>query len=424
MVQTIVAGTSRPQAADRVLVVSGDSHAGPSLRGQLRAYCPAEHLGDFDDYATSIEAVANKGDATNTLGHNRGRLTMTRECAGLQDPHARLLDMDHEGVAADVIFAGGQNDEPLPFVGGGVFGAGAADVSPSLRALGHHIWNAWIADFVSVDAERLLGVFQVPIWDVDATIAEMRWAREHALRLMSFPAPRSDFPPYNSPAYEPLWSAAEDLEIPLLVHGGGGERPLGSDEPGGTPVLLAEIAWMSRRALWQMIFGGVFERHPRLKLVFTEQRVAWVGETLAELDSINLDTFHTARLGDRQPRLPSEYWAQSCYVCASFLAPYEAQRRDECGVRNLIWGSDYPHVESTWPDTLVSLRNTFAGIPDDEVRAMIGENAVRVYNLDRDHLRAVADRIGPTAAQLAEPVRVEELPTERGLAFRTTGSFH
>ncbi len=422
-------GDTSPNSRDdtRVLVVSGDSHAGPSLERQLRPYCPKDHLESFDAFAAATrQGTASGADVTDSLGHNQGRLELTRQCAGLQDPHARLADLDDQGVTADVIFAGGQNDEPLPFVGGPpyLFGAGPWDVDRDLLALGHHIWNEWLADYVAVDPRRLLGVFQVPIWDIEATVKEMEWAREHDLGLMSFPAPRQAYAPYNYPLYEPFWSAAEDLEIPLLVHGGGGEMPLGWDGPGGMPLLLAEIAWLSRRALWQMIFGEVVERHPRLKVVFTEQRVTWVGETLRELDSIQLDTFHKGSLDQRLPRLPSDYWRTNFFVCASFLAPYEAALRHECGVDNLIWGSDYPHVESTWPDTLVSLRNTLAGVPEGEVRKIVGENALGVYNLDGPYLREVAARIGPTVAELAEPVRPEEFPAEQGLGFRTAGSYH
>ncbi len=420
-------GDAADSRGERVLIVSGDSHCGPSLEHQLRPYCPADQLEAFDAYAAAVrKGTAAGADVTDSLGHNADRLTMTRLCAGLQDPHARLADMDDQGVTADVIFAGGQNDEPLPFVGGPpyLFGAGALEFDRDQVALGHHIWNQWLADFVAVEPRRLRGVFQVPIWDVEATVKEMQWARDHGLSLMSFPAPRQAYAPYNYSLWEPLWSAVEDLDITLVTHGGGGEMPLGWDGPGGMPLLLIEIAWLSRRALWQMIFGEVVERHPSLKVVFTEQRVAWVGETLKELDSVQLDTFHKGSLDRRLPRLPSDYWRSNFFVCASFLAPYEAALRHECGVDNLIWGSDYPHVESTWPDTMVSLRNTLAGVPEDEVRRILGENAVRVYDLDGDYLRGIADRIGPTMAQLTEPVRPEEFPAEQGLAFRTAGSYH
>ena len=132
-------------------------------------------------------------------------------------------------------------------------------------------------------------------------------------------------------------------------------------------MMLAELDWLGRRGLWQLIFGGVFERHPRLRLVFTEQRAAWVRTTLADLDSIWLnDVFTDARDFARRP--PSEYWAQNCYVAGSFLARFELEEIDTIGHRNLMWGTDYPHVEGTWPRTRLALRNTFAGAPVEQVR--------------------------------------------------------
>src|SRR6185312_16145427 len=100
-------------------------------------------------------------------------------------------------------------------------------------------------------------------------------------------------------------------------------------------------------------------------------------------------------------RMPSEYWADNCSVVASFMAPYEAALRHEVGVRNLLWGSDYPHLEGTWPYTRQHLRFVFAGMPPEDVRPIVGENAVRLLNVDIDPLRAIADRNGPTIEELA-----------------------
>ncbi len=401
------------------LVVAGDSHVGPFLRTQLRAHCPPEHLADFDAYADAVDAAREHGGAASEI-HSLEALARTKNCAGQNDPEARLADMDADGVVADVIFAGGQNDESLPFLGNG-FGAGSTECVPELRGVGCHIWNSWIAEFCSAAPERLIGTIQLPIWDVEASIKELEWGRAHGLTAVNFPAPRRDFAPYNDPAYEPFWSAVEDLDLPLLTHSAGGEIPLGATGPGATGLLFqSEVHWFSRRSLWQLIFGFVFEQHPRVKLVFTETRVVWVSDYLNELDSIHeMQDFR----GRRLPKYPSEYWSSNCFVVGSFMAPFESARRHEVGVRNLLWGSDYPHVEGTWPRTQLCLRNTFADVPEDDARLILGENAIGVYNLDRDKLRALADRIGPTPEQLAVPLAPEEFPEHRSFAFRTRGNY-
>jgi predicted TIM-barrel fold metal-dependent hydrolase len=418
------------------LVISTDSHAGPWLIEDLREYCPRQHLRDFDDYAVAVrsETSAHLGNdvATNAMSMltagAQEALARTVACAGQRNPEARRHDMDQDGVAVDVIFAGGQNDEPLPFVGDG-FHAGPP--SGTLRAVGHQIWNRWLADFISGTPHRHVGVMQIPIWDIDAALREIRWGYGAGLRAVNFPAPRPDYAPYTDRVYEPLWSLVEELDLPLVTHSASGEKS-GVTGPGATSIVEAETHWFSRRALWHLIFGGVFERHPLLKLVFSEQRVAWVPETLRDLDSIyfnditrdrHYETGELTELTQILPVPPSRYFDRHCYLAGSFMAPFEVAMRDQVGLDNLMWGSDYPHVEGTWPRTRLALRYTFHDVPVNEVRAILGLNAARVFNLDVAALQEVADRIGPTPAEIARAVEPAELPLYRGYAFRTVGTY-
>jgi predicted TIM-barrel fold metal-dependent hydrolase len=233
---------------------------------------------------------------------------------------------------------------------------------------------------------------------------------------VNLPAPRSDYPAYNEEIYEPLWSACEALELALVTHGGGGDAPLGFQGPGGVAVHAMETIWLSRRGLWELIFGGVFERHPGLHFVITENRDAWVKHTLSDMDYVRW-----MRMPEL-PRSPSEYWAQSCYIAGSFMAPWEAELRHEIGVDNFMWGRDYPHVEGTWPDSRLALRNTFCQVPEPEVRKILGENAVRAYYLNEKELFDVADRIGPTPDEISAPLEAHEYPRYRGPAFRQFGT--
>jgi predicted TIM-barrel fold metal-dependent hydrolase len=437
------ATAAAPGTSEPYLVVSADAHAGPSLRRQLRAYCPERHLEQFDEFADALDddragPVHGRDDAL-VGGNAHVRLTqasrqdpnapeflkaawaMSRGCPGLQDPDARRADMDADGVAADVILAGGDNGEVLPFAGIGI-DAGSTTVPGELKAVGGHIWNAWLADFISGAPERHVGVMQIPIWDVEAAVREVEWGREAGLKAVNLPAPRADYPPYTQPSYDPLWAACSALGVPLITHSGGGEPALGMDGPLGRAVSAAEIHWLSRRGLWQLIFGGAFERHRGLKLVFTEQRVTWVPETLRDLDSVYFSPAHR-EVAQTIPRKPSEYWAEHCYLSGSFLAAFEADARYEVGLPNLLWGSDYPHQEGTWPNTRLAMRNTFAGVPESDVRLILGENAFAVYDLDETALRAIADRIGPTPDELSVKPGADELPAHKGAAFREIGTY-
>jgi hypothetical protein len=209
--------------------------------------------------------------------------------------------------------------------------------------------------------------------------------------------------------------------MPLHAHGAS-IRNYGT-APESYALILAECDFYMRRPLWFMILSGVFERHHGLRLVFAEQRAAWVVPTLRDLDSIY--DFRRAGLREIIPRRPSEYFASNCYIGASFMSRAECDDRDIIGVDRMMWGSDYPHMEGTWPYTAPSLRSTFAGVPLPEMKAMLGLNAVQLYALDRDALDAVAARIGPTAHELSIPLSGADIPqgAEATWAFRRNGAW-
>jgi predicted TIM-barrel fold metal-dependent hydrolase len=185
----------------------------------------------------------------------------------------------------------------------------------------------------------------------------------------------------------------------------------------------------------QLVFGGVFERHPKLRLVLTELPGTWWTYTLNELDSIYLlnATAYGPELAERVPKLPSAYCREQVFIGGSFLARFEAEDAVAQGYEsNVIWGSDYPHAEGTfqypdsWDDeplTRVAMRYTFAGIDPRATTLMVGQNAVRAYGLDGPALAEVAARIAaPTTADLAVPV--DDIPTDGGLlAFRQVGAW-
>jgi len=406
---------------ERYVVVSSDSHVGPPIE-HFRPYCPTSHLEAFDAYADE-RRLAKPG-----AGMTRFNLHATPVTAqhyerietleSLHDPQAFLRDLDAQGIAATLLFAGGGNDDILPWGVGP--GAGSTSIDIDTRHLGQHLWNRWLADFVSVAPERLIGVAQQPMTDLDRAIEEIQWAEEHGLGAINFPAPRPDYPSYNDPVYDRFWSAVEEVDLPLVCHGGGGHLPWYSG-PGSYQLFSSEMSWYSRRGFSQMVFGGVFDRHPRLRVGFTEQRGGWIAHDLKNLDSCYLDPQRT--FVDNPERLPSEYWRSNCFIGASFMARFEAEVRHEIGIETITWGSDYPHVEGTWPHTDLALRNTFWGYPEDEVRQMLGTNAVRLYSLDEGALRSIADRIGPRPADVDRPLAPDEVPEKVGLSFRTIGDW-
>ncbi len=407
-------------ASEPVVIVSNDTHVGPRLVEDLRPYCPASHLDEFDAFAASTgeakEAAARMLEGSGYLSHPNFRT------AGHHDSAARLADYDHDGIAAGVLFHGSMNMEPIPFVAGGLGKARASFVDVDLVAVGFSIYNRWLADFVAQAPQRHVGLASLPMWDVDAAVAEVEWAHEAGLKGINFPAMRDgDLPEYNQRSWEPLWHVCEERQMPLVTHVGAATHAKYS---GLESVALLQVEsgnFVSKRAIWWMIFAGVFERHPGLKLMITETPGSWFRATAEELDGVY--SWYEAKreeplnqaLFDQVPRRPSEYMASNVFFGASFASPLEVEQAVLHGLdTQLLWGSDYPHLEGTFvyddghtnPSvTRASLRNTFANVPAGATRRMVGGNAIDIFGLDADALQAIAAEIdAPTIEELATPI--------------------
>jgi predicted TIM-barrel fold metal-dependent hydrolase len=194
-------------------------------------------------------------------------------------------------------------------------------------------------------------------------------------------------------------------------------------------MLIDSAGWLARRGLPVMLFSGVFERHPGLRFVLTEQNGEWWSATMREYDSAYIS--HRWQLKDEMPKKPSEYCASNVYIGGSYMAPFEAEMAVEQGyAANVMWGSDYPHAEGTFqypehPDeesmTHLALRNTFAQVENQHTKMMVSDNAIRCYDLDADALRPIARAINaPTLDELSHALAALPQMTECR-AFRTLG---
>jgi predicted TIM-barrel fold metal-dependent hydrolase len=163
------------------------------------------------------------------------------------------------------------------------------------------------------------------------------------------------------------------------------------------------------------------DRHPDLQFVFTEQGTAWVPDELTRLDYYKgrlsgmggASGSQEAKFGESTKGLslsPSEYWARQCQLGSSFIRRPEVEMREQVGIDRIMWGSDFPHLEGCWPFSRQHLRLAFAGVPEPEVRAMVGENAARVYGFDLDALAPVAAEVGPSPAEVDEPLAPDDIP--------------
>ena len=163
-------------------------------------------------------------------------------------------------------------------------------------------------------------------------------------------------------------------------------------------IYISEVVWWSVRPLTFLIWVGVFERHSRVKLAISESTTVWVPEYLELMDFRYSESHYAAKLGDYTTHLsmkPSGYFRRNVFLGASCMPRREVEMRHAIGVENIMWGTDYPHPEGTWPYTREQMIESFHDVPEDELQAMLGGNAARIYGFDIEKLGPLVARIGP-----------------------------
>jgi predicted TIM-barrel fold metal-dependent hydrolase len=389
---------------DRYLLISADCHAGP-LPDQLRPYVREAYRERYDAWVADEEGMlARRAEHTGAAIYGDEALeefggekaVVHGGMDGAWDSKRRLAELDQDGIVAEVIFPGGSIQTVSPF------GAGLMTYQYEQPAdvwwEGCRCYNRWLADFCREAPGRRAGVGLITVDDIEQAVDEVRWLREHdVFGGIVLPVDTNGHPYYNHPRYEPLWAVCEDLDMPVHTHSGW--TPNYGNLPGSLGIFLYEIGWYAHRPFHHLIWSGAFERHPRLKFVMTEQGATWIVPALAQLDGqYELPMFKHMRR--ELPRKPSEYFARNGYIGAAFLDGDAAAMRHRIGVDKLMWGSDYPHMEGTWPHTQQALEAALAEVPKDEVSQVLGATAAKVYGFDVERLAPLAAEIGPARSSI------------------------
>lgn len=382
----------------RMLMISSDCHV-MARTEDYRPYVEERQRGAFERWASELanyhEGLPEFFHAESLASHNEHESVRAGGEDGYWDFERRIRELEADGVAAEVIF-------PNPGVPFGAFPMTGAETDRDLVFAGMRIYNRWLADRVSAQPHRHAGIALIAIDDIERTVAEIEWARRAGLRGVLLPIGMGPWPLYNDERYEPLWAACEALEMPVHTHAFPSCNPVAG--PGGRSITTHESLFHTQRPLWAMMLGGVFHRHPALRFVVTEAGIEWIPGLLEALDTAW--TGHPTQEFTKHLRLtpqaegitPAEIWRRQCWAGASFMPAAETQMRHVVGVDRVMWGSDYPHVEGTWPHTRDFLARAFDGVPEAETRRMVGGNALECYGFDRDALSPVAERIGPESA--------------------------
>jgi len=406
------------------VVISSDSHAGADLL-DYKPYLESKWHDEFDAWAASYSNPWDFVDPRlDKPGFDFGETEILTGAASWHsalswDSPRRLLHMDEDGVSAEVVFP----NTAQPFLSGSAFaGTGPTDLADyERRWAGLRAHNRWLVDFCAQAQDRRAGIAQVMLQDVDDAVREVKRIKETGLTggiLLPMDSPASGSLPLYVSDLEPLWQTCADLDVPVHKHAPAPPAMPAADRagPGVIAISFAENHFYNRRGVAHLIFSGVLERHPTLKVILTEGGANWIPEHLEQLDRIYRDGkdergFRRFLSPAVQPLslTPSEYFHRNFYVGASLFLPSEARRRYEIGVGNIMWGVDYPHSEGTFPYSREAISHTFADVPAREVRDMLGGTAARVFGFDMGRLQRLADRIGPTVHDVRTPP--EKLPS-------------
>ena len=414
----------------RQILFSTDGHAGADLLG-YKPYLERRYHEQFDAWAAAYhDAWAEGTDQERDPNLRVG--VASAEAPVNWDVAQRLALLDDQGIAAEVLFP---NTSP-PFYPSGAVTAPGPRTSEEfeLRFAGVRAHNRWLADFCSEAPDRWAGFAQVFL-DVDAiddVVDEVRWAKEAGLRGILLPNDHVlRMANLYYPAYDRLWAACEELELPVHRHASFPTEAVEDGGPASALIGMTEMQFYSIRPLGHMILSGVFERHPGLKFVLTEISAAsQVPGYLAGLDLM----LQVTNLGEHSPMhehvtdavralklKPSEYFDRNCFIAGP---THDLRRAHDAGIANLMWGADVPHSEGMYPYTIEAIRLMMADLPESDIDVLLASRAIDVYGFDRAALQAIADRIGPTIGELQTPLAVEDYPNypeeTRCTIFNTT----
>ena len=369
-------------------VISSDNHvfepldlwtsrAGPKYKDRMPHI---ERLEDGDWWYCDGYRVCgtNAGTQPGVRFEDQTLLAQTRPVEEIRPggwiPEEHVKDMDEDGVDAGLIF---------PSVGLDLY-----ENIPDSDLLTEifRIYNDWLAEFCQAFPDRLKGIAMINIDEVAPGVKELERCAKMGLvggMIPVYPLPGRG---YHLPEYDLLWAAAQDLEMPLALHfttsrPGPDQEAVGGDG-GITPAFMCNIEHWVRMSLSHIIFSGVFQRFPKLQIGSVENELSWAANFLDRLDYTY--TQRTIREGwwDRYTgdKLPSEHFHSNVFL--GFQEDGLGIRlRDVIGVDNLMWGSDYPHAESTFPRSKQILEDILEGCTEEEKAKIAGGNAARVYNL-------------------------------------------
>jgi predicted TIM-barrel fold metal-dependent hydrolase len=351
--------------------ISSDSHVneppemfGERLPARLRPRAP--HTETVD----GVESLMIEGMRPRKLPRGRQALegeALERAQAGGWDPKLRIRDQDRDGVAAEVVF---------PTL---ALQACFTTPDPELQMALARAYNDWISEVFSPYPDRFAAAAVIPMTDIDAAGREAERVIGRGLRALFLPC-QVPTRPYNDPAYDRFWGLANEAGAPLTFHAGTGHEPRVERGAGGAIInYLLGSQLDGPHVILYLTTSGVLDRFPALQIVTVETGSAWLGWVMTQMDEIYEK--HQMWVSPKLSMKPSDFVRRQVHVTFQ-NDPVGIHNRLFTGVEPLLWGSDYPHPEGTWPRSHEICSQQLAGVPDAEKRAILGGTAARIFGFE------------------------------------------
>ena len=284
----------------------------------------------------------------------------------LTDPKLRIKDQDLDGVQAEVIY--------------GVLGASMRlnDNEAATELL--RIYNEWLADFCAAVPDRFAGLASIPSHDVDAAVAEIQNVAERGVLKGIEVANTHDMAPLFDPSWKPVWEVANEAQLPIHYHTIGPKNDYNFDNMAALQrrqafaVHITSFQLAMSKIIMEIIYGGVLEAYPKIKVVIGESGIGWIPYILDHMDLEWEDQFKDLTLKMK----PSDYWRRQCF--ATYQSdPIGLRLLDILGEDNVMWGSDFPHPDGVWPDSKAFIEREFEHIPKTIKQKILCDNAAELY---------------------------------------------
>lgn len=289
--------------------------------------------------------------------------------AGGYDPHERIKEMETDGVSAEVLY---------PTLGLNLFGMDDA----GLQEVCFRVYNDWLMEYCQVAPKRLVGVPTISVYEVDHGIQELERCLKAGLKgALIWQAPHPDLPLYSN-HYDRFWAAAQEMGVPVSLHiltGHNYSKNRGARSVENYRGSVNFKLFDAVNALFDLIFYGVLERFPRLKIVIVENEIGWIPFLLQQWDY-----YYHRFLKTNPPPIkmePSRYFYRQVYA-TFFNDAVGAHNFSRWGVDNYMWSNDFPHGNSTWPNSRDVIAKDLGHLPAEAQAKLLCTNVANLYNME------------------------------------------